>query len=131
MTKYFVNSLGVYIGGFDGALPPAGAVEVPSPPANAADRWNDGQWAPAAAESPESVPMLNLQLVLIDDGKLDTVEAIIKAATGADGAKARAYWAKAQTARRDNFLVEQLWPAIGYTETTFNDAWARAAALKP
>lgn len=83
------------------------------------------------ARLPESVPMLNLQLVLIEDGKLATVQAILDGMTGADGAKAQAYWAKALTARRDNYLVAQLWPAIGYDEAGFNDAWARAAALNP
>ena len=79
----------------------------------------------------ESVDMLNLQLVLIDDGKLAQVEAIIGGKAGDDGARARAYWSKARTARRDNYLVAQLWPAIGYTEAAFNDAWRRAAALNP
>lgn len=84
--------------------------------------------APAVAES---VPMLNLQLILIEDGKLATVQAILDGMTGADGAKAQAYWSKALTARRDNYLVAQLWPAIGYDEAGFNDAWSRAAALNP
>lgn len=85
----------------------------------------------AAAKIVEAVPMLNLQLVLIEDGKLETVEAILNSLTGAEGAKARAYWLKALTARRDNYLVAQLWPAIGYDEAGFNAAWARAAALNP
>ena len=85
--------------------------------------------APAAPA--ESVPMLNLQLILIEDGKFGTVEAILSGMEGDDGLRARAYWAKALTARRDNYLVDMLWPAIGYTEATFNDAWTRAAALNP
>lgn len=32
MTKYFVDEAGNYIGGFDGANPPAGAIEIPAPP---------------------------------------------------------------------------------------------------
>lgn len=100
--------------------------------ANAA---RDGlELAPVVTPAPvvaESVPMLNLQLILIEDGKLATVQAILDAMTGDDGAKARAYWLKALTARRDNYLVASLWPAIGYDEAGFNAAWARAAALNP
>ena len=87
-----------------------------------------GAGAPILADA---VPMLNLQLVLIDDGKLVTVETILGAMEGDDGLRARAYWHKAQTARRDNYLVGELWPAIGYDEAGFNDAWARAAAKNP
>ena len=79
----------------------------------------------------ESVDMLNLQLVLIDDGKLAQVETIINGMPGDDGMRARAYWAKALTARRDNYLVAQLWPALYGTEAEFDDAWRRAAALNP
>lgn len=86
---------------------------------------------PPAPEPAESVPMLSLQLVLIDDGKLTSVEGIINGMEGADGDRARAYWAKALTARRDNYLVNLMWPAIGYDLAGFNDAWARAAALNP
>lgn len=102
-------------------------------------RIGDMYISPGVFESPEvpepepaeAVPMLNLQLILIDDGKLATVEGIIAAMPGVDGDRARAYWAKALTARRDNDLVAQLWPAIEYTEAQFNNAWARAAALNP
>jgi hypothetical protein len=80
---------------------------------------------------PDAIPMLNLHLVLIEDGHLDTVEQILAAGTGTEGARARAYWAKALTARRDNELVASLWPALYGTEEAFNDAWRRAAALNP
>lgn len=86
---------------------------------------------PADPPAPESVPMLNLQLILIEDGKLATVQAILDSMAGAEGAKAQAYWSKALTARRDNYLVAQLWPAIGYDEAGFHAAWLRAAALNP
>lgn len=44
MTKYYVDDEGNYIGGFDGAEPPAGAIEVPHPPEHASNVWNDGRW---------------------------------------------------------------------------------------
>jgi len=98
------------------------------------DELIDGEYVSPeqpAPEPAESVPMLNLQLILIDDEKLSAVETIINGLAGEAGARARAYWAKALTARRDNYLVDQLWPAIGYDLAGFNDAWARAAALNP
>jgi hypothetical protein len=44
MSKFYVDLQGRYLGAFDGAEPPEGAVEIPSPPANAADLWNWGSW---------------------------------------------------------------------------------------
>jgi len=105
--------------------------ERDSTPAEDAQRVTDMATATAPAPPAESVDMLNLQLVLIDDDKLAAVETIIAGMKGAAGARARAYWTKARTARRDNYLVETLWPAIGYDLAGFNDAWARAAALDP
>lgn len=45
-TRYFVNESGAYIGGFDGAEPPAGAIEVASPPNHGLDIWNGVSWIP-------------------------------------------------------------------------------------
>jgi hypothetical protein len=48
MTKYFIDTQGKYIGGFDGAEPPAGSIEVPSPPGHAKQLWDaeNKQWLP-------------------------------------------------------------------------------------
>lgn len=44
-TKYFVDSSGIYIGGFCGAEPPEGSIEVPNAPAHAIDEiWNGSDW---------------------------------------------------------------------------------------
>ncbi|TIP46136.1 MAG: hypothetical protein E5X77_17615 [Mesorhizobium sp.] len=45
MTKYFVDENGGYIGGYDGAEPPAGATEVPTAPDDARQVWQDGAWS--------------------------------------------------------------------------------------
>lgn len=47
MTKYFVTIDGTYLGGFDGALPPTGSIEVPTPPAHGHDTWNGTTWIAA------------------------------------------------------------------------------------
>lgn len=44
MTKYFVDANGVYLGGFDGAEPPTGAIEVPDGPDHASQIWSGGAW---------------------------------------------------------------------------------------
>ena len=79
----------------------------------------------------ESIPMLNLQLALIDDGKLVQAEAIIAEMPGDDGLRARAYWARAQTARLDNDVVQALWPQLYETDEVFLASWRRASAMNP
>lgn len=42
--KYYVDTSGAYLGGFDGCSPPDGAVEVPTAPVDARDVWRNGAW---------------------------------------------------------------------------------------
>lgn len=49
MTKYYIDSSGKYLGGFDGAPPPAGAVEVPTAPSDASHKWTNGAWVPSVS----------------------------------------------------------------------------------
>lgn len=44
MTKYFVDTQGNYIGGFEGSSPPAGAIEIPSPPDDGRQKWVNNAW---------------------------------------------------------------------------------------
>jgi hypothetical protein len=44
MTKYFIDLAGNYIGAFDGAEPPIGAVEVPVAPDDARQPWLGDRW---------------------------------------------------------------------------------------
>ena len=46
MTRFFVDADGQYIGGFDGADPPPGAIEVPAPPDDARCKWDGSDWLP-------------------------------------------------------------------------------------
>lgn len=43
-ARYYVTGSGAYLGAFDGAPPPAGAVEVVSPPLDARATWNGEGW---------------------------------------------------------------------------------------
>ena len=44
MTKFFVYPNGAYIGAFDGAEPPDGAVEVPTAPEDGRQTWDGEKW---------------------------------------------------------------------------------------
>ena len=49
-TRYFVDAeSGRYLGGFAGAEPPSGVIEVDAPPERGADLWVNGAWQPDAA----------------------------------------------------------------------------------
>jgi len=55
---YFVDGVGNYLGGFDGAealaAVPVGAEEVPFPPAHAAQAWNGTGWEPLPGTSAQN-----------------------------------------------------------------------------
>lgn len=95
----------------------------------------DGLEQMPAAQAPdtaaESIPMLNLQLVLIEDGKLAPAENAIMNMPGTEGQRARAYWNRALSARLNNTVVALLWPQLYEDEAAFLDAWRRAAAMDP
>lgn len=61
MTKYFVNDKGAYLGGFDGAEPPAGSIEVPNPPEFAMMTWNGKAWIISPEVKQEMVSAQRLQ----------------------------------------------------------------------
>ena len=42
--KYFIDKTGRYVGAFDGAEPPRGAIEVPSAPDDARQPWLGDRW---------------------------------------------------------------------------------------
>lgn len=44
MTKYYASQTGIYLGGFDGANPPAGAIEIASPPIDGRMIWDGTKW---------------------------------------------------------------------------------------
>lgn len=115
MTKFYVDDQGRYIGGFDGAEPTEGAIEIQAPPRNASEVWYGGQWQ-AVVVAPDRVPMLNAHLVLIDAGWMDDIVAYLDAIPGPDGAKARAYFAQALTMERTHPLVLGIPAALGKTE---------------
>ena len=51
MTKYYADASGNYLGGFDGATPPAGAIEVSLAPTDASQKWNGSAWGFSLADA--------------------------------------------------------------------------------
>jgi len=128
MTKFYADADGVYLGGFDGAEPPVGAIEVPSAPAHAAAIWSGLNWVEPAPAVPRSVPMLNARLTLIGAGKMAAVRAYLDAIPGIEGEQAREYFLSSLTMLRDHPLVLGIPPEI-MTEAEKDALFIAAGAL--
>lgn len=66
MTKFFVDAQGNFLGGFDGALPPPGAIEVPGPPSSGLDIWNGVIFVPHMPTQSEINAQAKANLASID-----------------------------------------------------------------
>lgn len=60
MIKYYVDSKGNYIGGFEGAVPPSGSIEVKSPPDHARQKWDGKKFLPYAPSALDQIIALEL-----------------------------------------------------------------------
>lgn len=128
MTNFYVDGQGRYVGGFDGADPPTGAILVPTAPSCATDIWHGDHWETGIVV-PDQVPMLNAHLVLIEAGWIDGINAYIEAMPELDRSYARAYLNLALTMRRDHPLVLGIPAALGKTEAEVDALFIQAAAL--
>lgn len=81
MTKFYVRADGSYIGGFDGAPPPARAIEVPFPPAHAIQKWNGADWGPLPPQPP--TPAETLDAAISGAGTLAALKAVLVGKVGA------------------------------------------------
>lgn len=114
MTQYYIDQQGHYLGGFDGAEPPAGAIEVPIAPERASDIWERGAWS-AKPVVPESVTRYQGYLALFDAGVTEEmIEAkLAELLTGSELGRALLVRRTASTLRRDNDLVRMIGAAFG------------------
>lgn len=55
MTKFYVDNAGKYLGGFDGALPPDGSIEVQAPPPDGRMTWDGSKWIEPAEAKDEII----------------------------------------------------------------------------
>lgn len=135
MTQYFVDEQGRYLGGFDGAEPPAGAIEVPYAPLDARMTWDGEQFSspelpPPVPAVPQQVAMWQARTILIEDDLLDDVNSALAAIPDEKARKlAQAKFEYSSTVRRDDPLVTQVIPKLGKTEADIDEMFARAAVL--
>ena len=61
-TKYYADAQGNYIGGYEGSVPPNGAIEVPTPPDDGRQKWIGGAWQVADLSAVDTAA-LNAALV--------------------------------------------------------------------
>lgn len=76
MTKYFVDKDGTYLGGFEGAEPPAGAIEVQEAPEDARQIWDGLAWSAAPAVRRLILKSV-VQARIIDAGKMSQAYAAL------------------------------------------------------
>lgn len=76
-TKFFRDNDGNYIGGYDGAEPPVGAIEVSVAPDDARYKWDGAAWAvpPAIQEEvdKEKIDVAALKQGATNQAKLDAL----------------------------------------------------------
>lgn len=108
MTRYFRDTDGAYLGGFDGAEPPAGAIEVPAAPNDARATWNGSAWV-EPPPPPHLVPKLLVVERLAAAGRLATARQALNAADDLT----RERWDAAKEIASDDTQVRGFLTAIG------------------
>ncbi|MCT2580603.1 MULTISPECIES: hypothetical protein [unclassified Mesorhizobium] len=124
MTKYFVDAVGVYLGGFDGVEPPAGAVEVPTAPDDARQVWASGAWSPAPTLVPTSVSARQFKLQLLAAGLLSQVETWV----GSQSQAVQIAYANSGSFVRSEPMMQSGFTALDFSDAQI-DAFFTAAAL--
>lgn len=130
MTRFYVDEGGEYLGGFDGAEPPAGAIEVPSAPGDARQMWSGSEWVAIPAVVSQDVAMWQARDILIEDDLLDDVYAYFE--TIGDPKEKRKAISKFETSSRvyrNDPLVLYVIPLMGKSEADIDQMFIRAAAL--
>jgi hypothetical protein len=129
MTKFYVDTLGVYLGGFDGAEPPAGAIEVTEPPAHGDDKWINGAWV-SAVVVPQAVTRRQAKQALVLNGKLASVQPAITAITDAtQRSLMQIEWDDSQEFVRSRSTLIQIGAAIGLDAAGLDALFIQASGL--
>ena len=124
MTKYYINSEGNYLGGFDGAEPPDGSIEVLTAPDNGLDKWSGKEWI-AYKYVPSIVSMRQARLALLQAGLLSTVNAAISAGGDAD----KIEWEYAADVDRNSPLVHNMKAGLNLTDADLDSLFTLASSL--
>lgn len=77
-TKFFIDANGKYLGGFTGAKPPDGAIEIDKPPAHGWDVYDrvNETWIPYVPEVPLLDELSQMVRSLPEDDQLALVPAL-------------------------------------------------------
>ena len=128
MTKYFVDSGGNYLGGFDGAgvKPPIGSVEVQTPPAHALDKYVNGAWVSHVVQNTTLTPR-QIRLVLNSAGLRDQVEAAVAASGSQDIID---MWEFSSEYLRDDPVLTAMAQQLGLTDIQLDDLFNQGAQFR-
>lgn len=128
-TKFYVDINGAYVGGFDGAEPPEGTIEVPIPPQDARQVWNGTEWdalSPAVHRSsmpPLTARQLRLTLLSIGVAEADVDFKLVNDPAG------MIEWKYASYFKRNHPLVDGLGLLFSITPEQLDSLWAYALDL--
>jgi hypothetical protein len=124
MTLYFVDASGNYLGGFDGATPPSGSVQVPSAPADGRQKWVNGAWA-ALVLVPDVISPRQFRQSLTYYGFRTNVENGV-AASDQD---TKDWYAFATQFERTHPKVLSMATQLGYTSAQIDSVWTYGANI--
>lgn len=125
ITRYFVTGNGTYIGGYEGAEPPTGAIEVPTAPQDARQIWDGVAWGPIPPTPILSVTPRQFRLALNATGMRASIEAYV--AAGSQDMKDT--WEFATVIERNSPIIAAGAAELGLTEGQIDDLFSLAATL--
>jgi hypothetical protein len=124
-TKFFVKNDGAYIGGFDGVMPPAGSIEVPTAPSDARQVWDGEAWGEIPVAIPDRVTANQFGKQLAALGLLDQVTTWV----GQQSASVQWSFNRSATFVRDDPMMEAGFAALNFTDQQIDEFFIAAAAL--
>lgn len=127
-TKYYVDGDGVYLGGFSGSEPPAGAIEIPAPPDHGHQIWLFPGWSAIPMVVPHEVTRYQALAALHLAGMLDAVE--IMMADSATDQLAVLAWKNALVFKRHSPMVLNMAQALGWTDGQVDDLFITASTIE-
>lgn len=144
MTKYYTDPDGNYIGAFDGADPPLGAIEVPTAPEDARQKFLGGEWSAVPEPVPDIISDRQFFQELANRSVISQQEALAAVATGAIPAAMLALISQlpeeqqfpaqmlvsgATTFRRSHPIAALIGGLCGWTAEQTDDLWRAAFEL--
>ena len=126
-ARYFVNAAGVYLGAFIDHVPARG-VEVPAPPLDARQVWQNGTWGARPAYVPGVVSRFQALAALHLAGHLEQVEQVM--ADPQTDQLARLAWVNAQEFRRTSPTVAFMATVLGLSEQQVDELFISAGQIE-